>query len=256
MKSMEELLHELGVSKVRLAKYLGVSRQMIYNYLDTDDISKWPSDKRIKIFELLNVKTAKEIENLKIDADYIMEVESKLNQGVKKIQTLESVRDLDDLGKKERKIINDITYLLKEKITDDKTDETYNICKYIYHLLQSVETDDKLKSMVAYVSKAAGFTKPTTFVFDESEQFVFESIMHSAMNLYSSGGYSKPKLVESHQRFVREIEQKNEEKLSRTQELNSAKVTALKELGYTSISESNASEVWRKIAEIQARKVS
>ena len=34
MGRLNELLQELGVSKVRLAKYLGVSRQMIYNYLE------------------------------------------------------------------------------------------------------------------------------------------------------------------------------------------------------------------------------
>ena len=48
-------------------------------------------------------------------------------------------------------------------------------------------------------------------------------------------------------------ERKNEEKLSRTQELNTAKVQALRELGYTEINERNASEVFDKIAEIQSR---
>ena len=50
-----------------------------------------------------------------------------------------------------------------------------------------------------------------------------------------------------------ELTKKNEEKLSRTQELNTAKVLALKELGYTEINEHNASEVFDKIAEIQSR---
>ena len=48
---------------------------------------------------------------------------------------------------------------------------------------------------------------------------------------------------------------KHEEKLSRTQELNSVKLQALKELGYTTITEDNAKEVFEKIAEIQTRKV-
>ena len=42
MEKLNEVLHELGISKVKLAKYLGVSRQMIYNYLDLDDLNKWP----------------------------------------------------------------------------------------------------------------------------------------------------------------------------------------------------------------------
>ena len=32
MKYLNELLKELGISKVKLARYLGVSRQMVYNY--------------------------------------------------------------------------------------------------------------------------------------------------------------------------------------------------------------------------------
>ena len=44
--------------------------------------------------------------------------------------------------------------------------------------------------------------------------------------------------------------------MSRTLEINSAKVQALKELGYTGIDESNAAEVLAKIVEIQSRKVS
>ena len=47
------------------------------------------------------------------------------------------------------------------------------------------------------------------------------------------------------------LNRKKEEKLSRTQELNTAKVLALKELGYTEINEFNATEVFDKIAEIQ-----
>ena len=77
--------------------------------------------------------------------------------------------------------------------------------------------------------------------------------MYSAMTLYNNGGASKTKLNESHRRWENELSKKNEEKLSRTQELNTAKVLALKELGYTEINEHNASEVFDKIAEIQSR---
>ena len=43
--------------------------------------------------------------------------------------------------------------------------------------------------------------------------------------------------------------------MSRTLEINSAKVQAMKELGYTEINEDNAAEVLSKIVEIQSRKV-
>ena len=79
--------------------------------------------------------------------------------------------------------------------------------------------------------------------------------MYSAITLFNTGGASKTKIAESHKRFIREIELKKEQKLSRTQELNTAKIQALKELGYTEINESNAKEVLEKIAEIQSRRV-
>ena len=93
------------------------------------------------------------------------------------------------------------------------------------------------------------------FAFNGDKQFIFESIMFSAMTLYNNGGASKTRLAASHKRFEEDIEHKNEEKLSRTQELNTAKIQALKELGYTEINEDNAKEVLEKIAEIQSRKV-
>ncbi len=78
--------------------------------------------------------------------------------------------------------------------------------------------------------------------------------MYSGFSLFHGGGTSKIKLAEVHKKFVKEIEHKNEEKLSRTQELNTAKVQALRELGYNEITETNAKEVLDKIAEIETRK--
>ena len=104
------------------------------------------------------------------------------------------------------------------------------------------------------MSKATGFTKPNDFKFNEEKQFMFEGIIHSAFTLYSSGGASKNKVIESHKRFVQEIEQRNEERLSRTQQLNTVRLQALRELGYTEINTSNAAEVFEKIAEIESRR--
>ena len=105
------------------------------------------------------------------------------------------------------------------------------------------------------MAKATGAIKPDEFAFNEDEQFIFESIMFSAMSLYNNGGASKTRLAESHKRFVNQIEHKMEEKLSRTLELNTIKVQALRELGYNEINSQNAAEVFEKIAEIQSRKV-
>ena len=110
--------------------------------------------------------------------------------------------------------------------------------------------------MLAYVAKSTGFIDPNEFVFeDEDNQFAFEAIQYSAMVLYNNGGSSKQRLIESHKKFVQDIEAKHEERLSRTQELISVKVQALKELGYTEINEDNTTEVLEKIAEIQSRKI-
>ena len=113
----------------------------------------------------------------------------------------------------------------------------------------------ELKYILAYISKSMGFTNANEFLFNPDQQFIFESIMFSGMSIYHNGTASKVKLAESHKRFEQDIEHKNEEKLSRTQELNTAKVQALRELGYNAINESNAKEVLEKIAEIQSRKV-
>jgi len=79
--------------------------------------------------------------------------------------------------------------------------------------------------------------------------------LYSGLTLYNNGGASKSKVAESRRRFIQEIEQKNEEKMSRTQQLDIIKVQALQELGYDDINESNAAEVFEKFAEIQSRRI-
>ena len=255
MKELNVVLTELGISKVRLAKYLGVSRQMLYNYLAIDNISNWPKEKAAKLLSLLNIEKIEDLSSLKIDGEYIIEVENRLNEGVKDTSSKDIIADLKGFNKKEQELLSDIINLLKEKLSSDKTKDTYNTYLYLYHFLQSMETNHELKYILGYVSKSLGFTPPMEFVFNTDKQFIFESIMFSAMTLYNNGGASKAKLTASHKRFEEDIEHKNEEKLSRTQELNTAKVQALKELGYTEINEDNAKEVLEKIAEIQSRKV-
>ena len=79
MNKLNDILRELGISKVKLAKFLGVSRQMIYNYLELDDINKWPKDKKVLLLNLLGIKSPEEINTIKIDTDYILDVETRLN---------------------------------------------------------------------------------------------------------------------------------------------------------------------------------
>ena len=56
VEKINVILKEANISKVNLAKYLGVSRQMVYNYLEMESINDWPLEKKIKLFSLLNIK--------------------------------------------------------------------------------------------------------------------------------------------------------------------------------------------------------
>ncbi|HIS17788.1 MAG TPA: hypothetical protein IAC02_04170 [Candidatus Coprovivens excrementavium] len=255
MRKLNELFQELGISKVRLAKYLGVSRQMVYNYLELNDINKWPKEKKLLLFKLLDITDGKEIDEINVTTDYLMNVESRLNQGVKSSSEIETGLDLKGLNKESQVLLSDITYLLKEKLSEDSNEENYYAILYLYHLLQSLDNVPEIKYIFGYMSKTTGFTNPEEYKFQEDKQFIFEGILYSALTLYNNGGASRSRLAESHKRFVQEIEKKNEEKLSRTQQLNTIKIQALKELGYTEINESNAADVFEKIAEIQSRKV-
>ena len=255
MNKINTVLSELGVSKVRLAKYLGVSRQMLYNYLACENLEDWPSEKATRLMQLLEVKSEKELNDLVIDGDYIIKIDTKLNEGVKIALSNNNLGDLKGFNRKEVEVLTDLTSILKDRLKDDKTKDTYNTYVYLYHFLQSMETNKELKYLLAFVSKLTGFTKPREFLYNQDNQILFESIMYSGFTLYNNGGASSRKVHDQHEKFVKDIEHKHEEKLSRTQELNTIKMQALKELGYTSITTENAKEVFEKIAEIQSRKV-
>lgn len=255
IEKINTILKKANISKVNLAKYLGVSRQMVYNYLDCEDISKIPTEKYQLILKLLDVNNSEELENIEINNEYLQRIGSKLFNSKKSLPKKDEIIELTGLRKEEQVMISDIVFLLKEMLNEDKTKESFTTMSYFYHFLQAMGNTKELRYILGYVSKAAGYTKPNDFAYEEENQYIFESIMFSAMTLYNNGGASRIKLTESHKRWEAELERKKEEKLSRTQELNTAKVQALKELGYTEINEHNASEVFTKIAEIQSRKI-
>ena len=257
MEIVNNLLKELGISKVKLARYLGVSRQMVYNYLMLDSLDKWPKEKKVLLLQLLNIKdgSEKSLDSIVVDTEYLMEVEKKLNIAIKSSIDMDTLFDFKGLDKDKRTLLGDISYLLKDILTDDESGQGTSAVRYLYYLLQSIDNVPEIKYIFAYMAKTNGFIKPDEFAFDDDKQFIFEGILYSALTLYNNGGASKSKISESRKRFIQEIEQKNEEKLSRTQQLTTIKVQALRELGYNDINESNAEEVFEKIAEIQSRKV-
>ncbi len=256
MDNLNNLLQELGISKVRLAKYLGVSRQMVYNYLELPSLNKWPKEKKISLFKLLDIEDGDDdtLENIKVNTEFLLAVGDRLNKGLKDNVQGEFL-DLKGLKKEEQQLVGDISYLIKDKLVDNpEHEENYYALLYTYHLLQSLDNVPEIKLLLGYMSKATGFIKPNDFKFNEDKQFMFEGIIHSAFSLYSSGGASKNKVIESHKRFVQEIEARTEERLSRTQQLNTVRIQALRELGYSDINSENAAEVFEKIAEIQSRR--
>ena len=254
---LQNLLNELGISKVKLAKLLGVSRQMVYNYLDLDDLSKWPKDKKVLLLNLLGVKSVEELDDIKVDTDYLLAVESRLNNLVENNNNnYDDTSGLfNDLEPKQKQLLYDVMELVHEKLENNNNNEGYTIIKYIYHLLQSVDNSKEIKYMLGYIAKATGFVKPLDFAFNEDEQFVFESIMFSGMVLYNGGKYSKTKIAESHKRFVNHIENRLEERIGRTRKMTLYKEQALKELGITNFNEEQASLVFAKIAEIESRQI-
>ena len=256
MCKLNELFQELGISKVRLAKYLGVSRQMVYNYLELNDINKWPKEKKLLLFKLLDITDASDVDNIKVNTDYLMNVETRLNQSVKSANAIDCGFDLKSLNKDSQTLLTDIIHLLKEKLSEDNNNkENYHATLYLYHLLQSMDNIPEIKYMLGYMSKTTGFTSPEEYKFQEDKQFIFEGILYSALTLYNTGGASRSRIAESHKRFVQEIQKKNEEKLSRTQQLTTIKFQALRELGYDEFTRENASEILEKIAEIESRKI-
>lgn len=256
MDALNKLLQDLGISKVKLAKYLGVSRQMVYNYLTFGDINNWPKEKKALLFQLLEIDSSsfKGFDKIKVTTEYMLRIEKKLNNTSQKEENMTNNFDLSGITRDDKCLLSDIVYLLKEKLIDGSKAEKGTV-QYIYYLLSSMENVPEIKYMLAYIAKTNGFIDPDEFLYNEDKQFIFEGILYSGLTLYNNGGASKSKVAESRKRFIREIELKKQEKIGRTQALNTIRVQALHELGYTDINKENATEVFEKIAEIESRKM-
>ena len=250
------ILKKANISKVNLSKYLGVSRQMVYNYFDSKDLSKLPNEKCQLLFDLLDVSSEKEILDIEITNDYLQKIGSKIFDNKKSTSKKEELIDFGGLRKNEIEMIAEISQMLKNILMEEKgrEGEAFATVEYVHHFIENLSSTKELKYLLGFFSKNFGYTAPDKYVFDENNQFVFESIMYSAITLYTNGGASRTRLAESHKRWEAMLESKKEEKLTRTQELNTAKIRALRELGYDEIDKSNASEVLDKIAEIMAQK--
>lgn len=254
MKEAGRIINEANISKVSIAKYLGVSRQMLYNYLALDSIADLPKDKQAKVLALFDVESEDKLKDIVINDKFINDVETRINEGIIDTFNKESISDLKGLNKKEQNLITDVFSLLKDRLINDDKGIEYDTLRYLYMFLQDMEQMNELKYILAYMVKTNSQVPIDEYLYDEDKQYIFEGILYSAMTLYTNGNASRSKVSESHKKWEKEVESKKEEKLSRTQELNTFRTQALSELGYSSINENNAKEVFEKIAEIMSRK--
>ena len=255
MKEASRIINEANISKVSVAKFLGVSRQMLYNYLALEKMEDLPKDKQTKLFMLFGVEKEEELSKIKVDDNYISLLEARINEGILDTFNKESISDLTGLNKKEQTILTDIFTLLKDKLLNDHDEIEYNTLRYLLMYLQNMEQMDELRYILAYMAKSTAQIPVFEYIYDEDKQYIFEGIFYSAETLFTNGNASRNKVAESHKKWEKRIEQKKEDKLSRTQELTHFKQQALKELGYNCVNESNAKEVFEKIAEIMSRKI-
>lgn len=255
MKEASRIINEANISKVSVAKFLGVSRQMLYNYLALEKMEDLPKDKQTKLFMLFGVEKEEELSKIKVDDNYISLLEARINEGILDTFNKESISDLKGLNKKEQTILTDIFTLLKDKLLNDHDEIEYNTLRYLLMYLQNMEQMDELRYILAYIAKSTAQIPVFEYIYDEDKQYIFEGIFYSAETLFTNGNASRNKVAESHKKWEKRIEQKKEDKLSRTQELTHFKQQALKELGYNCVNESNAKEVFEKIAEIMSRKI-
>ena len=80
-----------------------------------------------------------------------MSVESRLNQGVKNSGSFDNTFDFKGLNKDSQVLLSDITYLIKEKLSDESNKENYNAFLYLYHLLQSIDNVPEIKYIFGYI---------------------------------------------------------------------------------------------------------
>ena len=177
VEKINAILKKANISKVNLAKYLGVSRQMVYNYLDGEDLSNVPNEKCQLLYKLLNVKSEQEIVDIELTTEYIEEVGNKIFTSKKVTTQKDEIIELNGLKKEEQEVISDIVFILKEMLNEDKSKTSLTTMTYFYHFLQAMSNTKELKYILGYVSKAAGYIKPLDFAYDEEHQYVFESIL-------------------------------------------------------------------------------
>ena len=140
-----EVLTGLGISKVKLAKYLGVSRQMLYNYLSLESLEDWPEDKKIKIKTLLGIEEGIELSDITISTKYINEVESRLNEDIKTCKDSEIFNKIRSYNREQQELVIDLFTKLKSGLTINKDDKVVNTLEYLRDFVDMLNIYPELK---------------------------------------------------------------------------------------------------------------
>ncbi len=244
LKSILILIDKLNISKVALATYLNVSRQMVYNYLSMNSIDEWPLDKKIRILELFGVRNTLELEHITVNTELLETVRDKLNSVDRNALQVKYNR----LDARSKRIVDDVINLCDDVELQESLNTLLTLLEY------SLISED-YKYLITYLSKVFKKVDPRKFGDNMEHQMAFEGILFSAFNLFNSGKFSKEKTQKVHEELVKEIEKKSELDSQATNVINVTKIIAKKELGIDSIDETNIDKVLEKMIEIQGRKL-
>ena len=180
MKDIIRIIDESSISKVSVAKYLGVSRQMLYNYFAHTDFEDLPDDKQNKLLTLFGVKTKADLTKIKVDDAYVADLEARISDGIVDSNNKESLSDFRGLNKNEQQILIDIFTTLKDRLSNDSSELEYKTLRYLLMYIQNMEQLEVLKYILAYVAKSTAQIPMSEYIYDESKQYVFEGIFFSA----------------------------------------------------------------------------
>ena len=153
MKKLNDLLQEAGVSKVKLAKYLGVSRQMVYNYLELNNIESWPSEKRILICKLLGINEEKPdeaLEKLKINAELMEDIEARLDSVNRNTDSADIYFNMNNLSKEEHTLINDLIFLILNQTESTPPFIFKFLCSFSLRFIREILRKNILKYLLFY----------------------------------------------------------------------------------------------------------
>ena len=101
--------------------------------------------------QVLNIKDVNEIKDIKVNTDYITEVELRINslcENKKEEVSGVGADILNGISPKNQELFIGIIDLIKEHL-EDNGKEGYNIVNYFYHYLQAINNTKELKYILA-----------------------------------------------------------------------------------------------------------